>query len=337
MKFKKRYILILAVVLPAWLGSCRNYKAVFLEAKVNLPDTFYNATDTLNTVLLPTYAFFKDANLLKLIDSALAGNFDRQIAWQRIQMADAQLQYQKGARLPSADLNLSAGVEHFGNYTMNGVGNYDTNLSPNINSNQHIPNPTPDFFAGFRSAWEVDLWAKLKNQQKAALARLLASQSGYQLINTELAARIASLYYQLLALDTEADIIRKNIKLQENAVEIVQAQKLGGRATELAVQQFVAQLDRTRGLAFENAQQQTQAQSQLHLLTGRFDQAIARDTSLMALPLPIALHTGVPAQMLLNRPDIRQAELELTALNADIRSARAAFFSLTEPDRLCRL
>ena len=61
---------------------------------------------------------------------------------------------------------------------MNGVGNYDTNLSDNVQGNQLIPNPTPDFFLGARSTWEVDLWGKLHNRRKAAYIRFLASQEG---------------------------------------------------------------------------------------------------------------------------------------------------------------
>jgi len=211
------------------------------------------------------------------------------------------------------------------------VGNYDSNLSPNLNSKQQIPTtPTPDFFAGARSSWEVDLWGKLKNQKKAALARYLATQSGYRLIATELTAQIAANYYELLALDSELGIIKKNIALQESALEIVQIQKLGGRATELAVQQFIAQLAYTKALQYEVSQQITETENAIRLLTGSFNRAIPRDTSIITLAEPRQLNTGIPTQLLLNRPDIRQAELELTALNADIRSARAAFFpSLT--------
>lgn len=124
----------------------------------------------------------------------------------------------------------------------------------------------------------------------------------------------------------EAAIIRKNVSLQEKAVEIVKVQKLGGRATELAVQQFEAQLANTRALAYNNAQQVTETENELKWLTGGFANPIERDTSIISLHLPEPLKTGVPAQMLRNRPDIRQAEQELLAMNADIRSARAAFF-----------
>lgn len=326
MNFKKYFIILLTAGTIAGGWGCSNYKAVTFKPTVALPDTFKKQQDTLTSANLPVHLFFTDGYLLKLIDSAMTSYPDVLVAFQRIQIAGGQLKYNKSLRLPQVDLNLSAGIERYGDYTMNGVGNYDTNLSPNINSNQHIPTPTTDYFAGFRSTWEVDIWGKLKNQQKASLAHFLATQNGFQWVKTELAAAIATQYYKLLALDIESAIIQKNIRYQENALEIVKIQKLGGRATELAVQQFVAQLAHTRALYHSTAQQIVEAENQLKLLTGRFSQKIDRDTSIMALGVPEQLKTGVPAQMLLNRPDVRQAEYELLAMNADIRSARAAFF-----------
>jgi len=328
MNLKK--ISITTILSGLLMVGCSNYKAVTLKPEAKLPDTFLSKNDTLSSASIPVHAFFKDDHLLRLIDTALSANPDMLSAFQRVQQAEAQLKYQGSLRLPTVDLNIAAGVEHYGDYTMNGVGNYDTNLSPNVDGKKRIPNPTPDYFVGFRSSWEVDIWGKLKNQQKAALARFLASENGYQWVKTELTAAIATRYYELLALDMESAIISKNVRLQENGLEIVQAQKLGGRATELAVQQFAAQLANTRALAYSNAQQIAETENELKWLTGSFDHEIVRDTSIIALALPIPLSAGVPAQMLRNRPDIRQAEQELLAMNADIRSARAAFFpSLT--------
>lgn len=326
MNFKKHFIIILSAGVIAGFASCGKYKSIAFKPTVALPDTFKTQQDTLASGNLPVHSFFTDVYLLKLIDSAMASYPDVLAAYQRIQVAEAQLNFSKSARLPQVNLNLSAGIERYGDYTMNGVGNYDTNLSSNINSNQRIPTPTTDYFAGFRSTWEVDIWGKLKNQQKASLSRFLATQNGYQWVKTELAAAIATQYYRLLALDIESAIIQKNIRYQENALEIVKVQKLGGRATELAVQQFVAQLAHTRALSHSTAQQIVEAENQLKLLTGKFSPKIDRDTSMMTLRVPDQLKTGVPAQMLLNRPDVRQAEYELLAMNADIRSARAAFF-----------
>lgn len=319
---------VLLVVLLA--SGCKSYQAVTVESRMTLPEAFEDSKDTTNVATLPVRQFFPDPYLQALIDTALSGSPDIQVAWQRVQIASAGMHYNRAFLLPSVQAGVLASVDKYGDYTMNGVGNHDTNLSPNVDDKEKIPNPTPDYFVGLRSSWEIDLWGKLRNRKKAAVARWLASREGYRLVVTSLTADIATLYYQLLALDNEQKVLTKNIQLQENALEIVKVQKLGGRATELAVQQFQAQLLHTKSLRYTTAQQITEAENQLNFLIGRTAQPIPRDSSLLEVPLPPTLSAGIPSQLLLNRPDIRAAELELEALNADIRAARAAFFpSLT--------
>jgi multidrug efflux system outer membrane protein len=327
--FKYKFHLY-TILLVFFMTACSNLKTIEVAPPQPMPASYTGATDTTNVSAIPISAYFADSYLLRLIDTALTANPDILSALQRVEIANANLKYNGMLILPNVTLNANAGLEKYGDYTMNGVGNYDTNLSPNINSNQRIPNPTPDYFLGFRSAWEVDLWGKLRSRKKAAFNRFLASQSGYKMITTSLTAQIASANYQLLALDNELKVIRKNVVFQTNALEIIKIQKLGGRATELAVQQFLAQLKRTQGLEFQVLQQITETENQLNFLTGRFSKTIVRDTSINTLKLPSVLKAGVPSQLLLNRPDIQEAEFELRAMNADIKAVHAAFFpSLT--------
>ncbi|MEN0055405.1 MAG: TolC family protein [Mucilaginibacter sp.] len=318
------YIFIIGLLFCIVTG-CKNYKATVLQSNTAMPKTFTGDMDTTTIASLQLKQFFTDSCLLHLIDTAVTANPDIQSALQRVEMAGANLQGSRSWLMPAIDFNATAGLEKYGDYTMNGVGNYDTNLSPNINGKQRIPDPTPDYFVGFRSSWEIDLWGKFHNQKEAAFTRFLASRSAYKLAVTSLTAQVATLYYQLLALDNERQIIEQNITLQKNALEIIKIQKLGGRATELAVQQFEAQLARTQSLRYGAAQQITETENQLNFLTGKFTGTVKRDSSIHTLQLPGVLKAGVPVQLLVNRPDIRQAELELTAMNADINAARKAF------------
>lgn len=331
----KPVVAALLIILAVAGTGCSQYKSVTLTPKLDLPATFPSRADSLNNsgladssniASLPPEKFFSDPYLRKLIDTALAANPDLQSALQKTEIAAASLQYTRSPLLPSLNAEIGAALRRYSDYTMDGVGNFDTNLSPDINKNQHIPNPTPDYFLGFRSSWEVDLWGKLRSRKAAALSRFLASREGYRMVTTELIAQVATLYYQLLALDRQQSILHKNSQLQANALDIVQAQKLGGRATELAVQQFQAQLLHTRSLLRTNAQQITETETQLNFLLGSYSRPIERDTSITRLPLPQALSAGIPSELLLHRPDIRQAEAELIAARADIRAARAAFF-----------
>jgi NodT family efflux transporter outer membrane factor (OMF) lipoprotein len=318
--------ILTTVVVACLIVSCKIPEATQVPAVKNMPDKFDNATDTSSIANLSWRKFFTDAHLVALIDTALKNNPDLAIAMQRIQAARAHLYLRQTAFYPSLNGVVSAGMDRFGDYTMNGVGNFDTNLSPNIKDDQKIPrHPTPDFFVGLRSNWEIDLWGKLKNQKKAAFARMLASEKGRQFAITNIVATVASLYYELLALDNELEIVRKNIVLQEEALEVVKVQKEGGRATELAVQQFSAQLLNTKAIEYNIRQQLVEIENQLNELLGRYPQSIARDTSLMHQQLPANMQTGTPSQLLVRRPDIQQAEFELQATRADVAAARAAF------------
>jgi HAE1 family hydrophobic/amphiphilic exporter-1 len=262
--------------------------------------------DTNSIAIIPIRQFFPDPNLQRLIDTALHNNPDLQMALSRIQIAAANVRFSKAALAPEVDAVVALSKYRNGDNTLNGVAT--------------------DHFVGLRSNWEVDLWGKLKGRKKAAVARWLATQEGSRLVTTSLVAQVAALYYDLLALDNELQVIQRNIQLQENALEVVKVQKEAGRATELAVQQFQAQLYHTQGLRYSTAQQIVETENRMNFLTGRMSGPIPRDSSLLAVPVPAQVSAGVPAQLLLNRPDIREAELQLQAAHADIAAARAAFF-----------
>ncbi|AKD58484.1 efflux transporter outer membrane subunit [Spirosoma radiotolerans] len=312
------------------LSSCQILHTPQKTQAVQLPISFSGSTDSTTIGSLSRQTLFTDQNLVRLIDTALAQNPDLRMAMQRIEVAQATYQISRGALLPSVNAVAAAGVDRYGKYTMNGVGNYDTNLSENIAGQSRIPNPTPDYFLGLRSSWELDIWGKLRNRRRAAYTRLLASQEGRNLIVTALTGEVARLYYTLLALDAELEIIRENEALQRRAVELVNVQKAAGRVTELAVQQFTAQLLNTRSLEGRVRQEIAEAENQLNALLGRYPQPIVRGQSIEDQKIPALVMAGLPAQLVRRRPDIRQAERELEAANIDIAVAQAEFLpSLT--------
>ncbi|GAA4371447.1 TolC family protein [Hymenobacter saemangeumensis] len=315
-------------------AGCRVAAPVEPTAGPALPPAFSTRqprTDTLNAGRQPWREFFQDPALAALVDTALRQNPDLQLALQRVEVARAQYLGRRGALLPTVSAAASAGADRYGRYTLNGVGNYDTNLSPNIERQQRIPGPvTPDFFLGLRSSWEIDLWGKLRSRRQAAYLRVLASEQGRHLVTTNLVAEVARHYYELLTADNQLAVLERNRTLQRKALGLMRVQKQAGRATELAVQQFEAQLLRTESLAHEAHQRITEAESSLNQLLGRYARPITRGRLLAEQVLPARLGAGVPATALLRRPDVRQAELELQAARADVDAARAAFLpSLT--------
>lgn len=317
--------LVLSLFFAGSISSCRIQHSPAPVPKLSAPDSFLGQTDSVGIGELPHQTLFTDRNLVTLIDTALSRNPDLKIALQRIDVARANFNIARGALLPRVDAVATAAVDRYGRYTLNGVGNFDTNLSGNVSGQSLIPNPTPDYFIGLRSSWEVDLWGKLRNRRRAAFTRVLASQEGRNLVITALTADVARLYYSLLALDAELDIIGDNVALQQKALELVQVQKDAGRVTELAVQQFRAQLLNTRALEGGVRQQITETENQLNALLGRYPQPIARGATIEKQSLPATVAAGIPAQLVRRRPDIRQAERELEAANVDVAVARAEF------------
>lgn len=307
------------------LAACSVPKPSAVQNTQVVPASFNGNTDTTSAATLTGRQFFTDANLVQLIDIAIQNNLDMSIALQRVIAAKANIRYAQGALAPQVNVVASGGVEKYGDYTMNGVGNDDTNLSDNITKDQRIPKPTTDVFLGLRASWEIDVWGKLNQRKKAAYAHYLATEKGRLWVTTLLVAEVANLYYELQAQDDNMAIIKHNIQLQEKAYEVVQAQKEGGRATELAVQQFKGQLLHTKSFEFDIKQTISRLENQLNMLLGRFPQTITRSTAILSQPLPQQLQAGVPFGMLARRADIQEAEWELNATRANVEAARKAF------------
>lgn len=321
--FSKTFLIVLISVC---VTSCKLALKVPEPDLAKMPEQFTPAIKaTPDTPLLPWREYFTDSLLSGYVDLAIKNNLDLKMALQRIKMASANISVSKGAFLPTLSAVTTAGQQRFGEYTMDGVGNFDTNFSPNISPDRRIPVNLPDYYVGLQSNWEADVWGKLRNRKKAAMARFFASEKARHLIQTMLVADVAHHYYSLLALDSKVAIIRENIRLQETAVTLIEAQKAAGRATELAVKQFNAQLLNTQSLEALALQEIIHHENTLNLLLGRYPQSINRGTSILEQVLPSVLQTGLPSQLLTQRPDVQQAEFQLVASRLDVNAARAAF------------
>jgi len=315
------------VLIGITLNGCIPQKKGMRQSTPIMPDSYNGMADSYNIGNFNREQFFRDTVLLALIDTAISNNLMLNTAIEKITIARAHLLSQKGLRLPALDGYISGAVDQYGKYTMTGVGNFDTNLSPNISEDQKTGNPVPDFFLGLKSSWEIDVWGKLKAKKESARYSLLATESERHWLTTQLVAQVAALYYELLALDNRLEIIVRNIHLQERAVDIVEAQMEGGRATALAVQQFKAQLKYTQSLKEETRLAIIEIENEMNVLLGRFaDSPVPRGIPIRQQKIPESIASGLPAELLIRRPDIRQAEWELAASKANVISARKAFF-----------
>lgn len=308
------------------LTACRTTPAP-QKAEMALPSRFPGAgSDSLSRTLPKWNSVFFDSTLSRLIDKALSNNFDYRLALNRVQMFRAGVILNKGNNLPDLSVYAGSGIRRFGDYTMDGVGNYDTRFSPNLRENQKVPNPLPDFSAGLQSAWEADIWGKLKHRRKAAMSRFLAGEMGKNLVLTTTISEVATAYFHLLALDNELSIYRENIGLQQNALEVVRIQKQTGIANQLAVEIIGAQLLASQEKEVEIQQQIILAENNLNFLLGNFPANLNRNPQALDSPLPDMVKSGLPSDLLRNRPDIQQAEWEMAAAGADVAAAKTAFY-----------
>ncbi len=304
------------------LAACKVPAVVGKTENKTVPAAYAGVQDTANTGSLPWKLFFTDENLVALIDTALANNQELNILLQEIQISNNEIHARKGEYLPFVNIGAAAGVEKVGRYTSQGANDANTEIKPG----KEFPEPLGDLMVGAFASWEVDIWHKLRNAKKVAVLKYLSTMEGRNFMTTHLIAEIAESYYELMALDNQLEILRNNISIQQNALEIVKAEKASARTTELAVKKFEAEVLKNKGRQYAILQAITEAENRVNFLVGRFPQPVRRQSSGFTAMEPQVLPSGIPAQLLQNRTDIRQAELELEAAKLDVQVARANFY-----------
>jgi NodT family efflux transporter outer membrane factor (OMF) lipoprotein len=314
-----KYIIPLGICLA--VVSCTPALAPLAETKA-IPESFDKSSDTTNTSTTPWRTYFKDPNLVNLIDTALKNNQELQITLQEIEIAKNDIRVKKGLLLPTVGIGAGAGIEKVGRYTSQGAGDASTEII----EGKEMPDPLGDLKIAAYAHWEVDIWKKLRNSKKAAVSRYLSTVEGKNFVITNLIAEVADSYYELLALDSQLEIVRKNIELQTNALEVVKIQKEAARATELAVQKFQAEVMASKSMEFDILQNIKESENKINFLLGQYPQEIKRSKSNFMDLMPSVIQSGIPSQLLANRPDIKQAELELEAAKLDVKTARAEFY-----------
>ena len=248
----------------------------------------------------PWQAYFKDARLDQLISAALANNRDLRVSMLNIEVARAQVGLSRANDFPTIDLQ-GAHTRETGYQTIDTVG-----LA----------------VAGY----EVDLWGRVRSLTDAALAQLSATEEARKAAQISLIASVANAYYAMAGDQALLDVAQQTLATRTDTLKLFQLRFDNGVASSIDLQ-LNKSLVETARVAFVTAQRQRALdQNALELLVGgplpaQLPAAPAWDD--MALP---DVPTGLPSEVLLDRPDVRQAEEQLIAANADIGAARAAFF-----------
>ncbi|HEY9775498.1 MAG TPA: TolC family protein [Planktothrix sp.] len=295
----------------------------------NVPKT-YNTPQLQGSVAVDSAAsinwrqFFADPDLIHLIETALANNQEFNIQMQDIEIAGNEVQAKQAAYLPQVSFGLGGSYIHPSDNTTEGV-------LDQITERHFYRYPDFNLNLGPSLSWEVDIWRKLRNAKDAARLRMVAQFEVRNFLISRLVTEIARNYYELEALDTSLKILDENITIQEAAFVKMQTLKHYAKANQLAVNRFEAQLNKTRSQRAETSQSIVEKENRLKFLSGIYDKSpiVRHSDQFMAIPVH-ELQTGVPAQLLENRADIRQAEAAIKAAKLDLKSTKAELYpSLT--------
>jgi multidrug efflux system outer membrane protein len=310
---------VLALLLG--LTACKVSKDIATPA-ADVPGQFRNAAsaDTTSVASLPWKSFFADPTLQLLIDSAIAHNYDMQLALKNIQSAQLTLGQSKLGYWPDVNFNATYSLNRFSDKSLNGL------FAP-----QFLGHPyQEDYNANIGLSWEVPIWGKIKSQQSRALAQYLQSAEAQKALQTNIVEGVASGYYNLLMLDAQLNIAKANLALNDSTLRIIRLQYDAGDVTALGVQQAEAQEETAAELIPQLEQSILLQENALSILTGTLPRSIDRSKKLDEVALHDTLSTGVPAALVSRRPDVRSSELALTVANANVGIAKASLYpSLT--------
>ena len=289
-----RYILLIAGLLS--LSSCGLYKK-YERPEMKFTDSLYRrlpqTADTASLAQVSWEEFFTDPVLKEWIALGLKNNTDLNVARFKVEEAEASLMAARGAFLPGATFNASAGLS-------------------GVNAN-------------VTASWDADIFGSLTNAKRKAAAALEQSVAYRQAVQTKLVASIANTYYTLLMLDEQLRVSQRTHENWKENIRTMEALKRAGKTNEAAVLQAKANQLNVQGSMVSLEQQIIELENSLSSLLGIVPMTIRRG-HLNEQNFPIELSQGLPAQLLSGRPDVRQAEMALAQAYYATNQARAAFY-----------
>ena len=260
---------------------------------------------------LPWWEVFQDPTLESLIEEALRNGYDVRIATARVEEARARYGIAGAARYPQVGYEGQLARERFSGFQPGAPANGVVSdvISANVNA-----------------SWEVDLWGRVRRLTEAAKAQYLASEEGRRAVTLSLVSEVATAYFDLRQLDEDLEIARRTTAAFHDTFDLFNRQLQGGVASALDTSDAEASWANEAAQIPTLESQIAAKENQLALLLGRTPGAIPRGTPLFGQPLRTEIPAGLPAALLLRRPDLRQSEQQLVAANANVGVAEAAFF-----------
>ena len=311
---------IIAVLAAALLTGCTvgpNYKrpAIATPANFRAPEPL-PASQAASLADVKWFEVFKDEKLQELIRTALTQNYDLRDAVARVEEARAYLGITRSNQYPN--FSASGGVD-INRLSRNGATPIPSELLPSQNRN--FGEASLNLLS-----FEVDIWGRLRRATEAARAQLLSAEENRKAVVTTLVSDVATAYLTLRELDYSLDISQRTLQNRQDSLDLTKSRQTGGVATLLDLRQS-EQLVYTAAETIPSLESQIeQTENQIRLLLGENPGEVVRGRSLTEQGLPPEVPAGLPSELLERRPDIRAAEQNLIAANAEIGVAKAAYF-----------
>ncbi len=280
---------------------------------IDVPDAFrFSEGEAREAANGAWWTQFGDPVLDSLIDNALAGNKDVQIAAANVEQAAAILTQTRAPLFPQAGYGAEASRNRA-----------SESGSPLLYS--YVKNPSTDLSVFASASWEIDLWGRVRRLSEAARAELLATGEARRGVILSLVSSVASGYLQLRGLDEQLSIARRTLATYGESVRLFELQHKYGQVSRMTVEQARTRYETAAAAIPAIEAQIAQTEIALSLLLGRNPGAIPRGRPLGEISLP-AVPAAIPSRVLERRPDIARSEQELVAANARIGAARALYF-----------
>jgi len=265
---------------------------------------------------LKWFELFKDDQLQELLRTALVQNYDLRDAVARVEEARALLERTRSNQFPNF---AAGGAVQFNRVSRDGA----TRLSELF-----LPTQNRNFGTATLAllSFEIDVWGRLRRATEAARASLLGAEEFRKTILTTLVSDVATAYLTLRELDYALEISRRTLETREQSLELTRSRQIGGVATLIDLRQAEQLVDTAAQTIPVLQQAIEQTENQIKLLIGENPGNVVRGLSVADQNLPPEVPPGLPSELLERRPDIRVAEQNLIALNAEIGVARAAYF-----------
>jgi multidrug efflux system outer membrane protein len=296
----------------ALVGSCK-LGPDYARPEIEMPAGWreLSAPEAQSLADTPWWELFGDPALQELIRIALAENKDLAIAVERIEEARARWGFTRADLYPRVDASASAGRTRL---SQNGLQTGGAEIEDSLYS------------VGATAFWELDVFGRISRATEAELELLYATEETRRAVVLALVSAVAQAYVELRDFDQRLAIAQRTLQSRVEYVDLARVRFEGGLTSELDWRQAEAELHRTAGLVHQFELLVAQKENELAVLLGRNPGPIARGLEIGALPLPLEVPSGLPAELLDRRPDLLSAEHELASANARIGEAKALLY-----------